>query len=125
MLATTETESFSVTQLFAGNSDVRTTDVTVVAGQNLAAGTVVGRITASGKIMKSVIGAVDGSAVPIGIMVNAVDATAADKAGSIYVGGDFNVDALVWDAGYNTDLLKLKAFDGTDITVRNLTFSVG
>lgn len=123
-LAGTETETFSVTQLFAGG-DAVTVPVTVVSGQNLVAGEVVGRITASGKIMKSVIGAVDGSATPIGIMVNDVNASGADKAGDMYVSGDFNTAALTWDAGYSTAVLKAKAFDGTAIVVRNLIFSVG
>ena len=123
-LAGTETETFSVTQLFAGD-DAVTVPVTVVSGQNLVLGEVVGRITASGKIMKSVIGAVDGSATPIGIMVNAVDASGGDKAGDMYVSGDFNTAALTWDASYSTAVLKAKAFDGTAIVVRNLIFSVG
>lgn len=125
MLASTETESFSVTQLFAGDADVVTQPITVVSGQNLALGSVVGRITASGKITLCDTAAVDGSQTPVGILVNAVDASGGDKAGDIYVGGDFNVDALTWHASFSTDLLKLKAFDRTNIVVRNLVFSVG
>jgi hypothetical protein len=43
----------------------------------------------------------------------------------MYIGGDFNEDALVWDASYGTDLLKRKAFDGTNIVVRPVAYSVG
>jgi hypothetical protein len=125
MLAATETESFTQTQIFAGSADVVTVPVTVVSGQNLAIRAVVGRVTASGKIKICDTAAVDGSQTPIGILVNAVDASGGDKAGDIYVGGDFNVDALTWHASFSTDVLKLKAFDNSNITVRNLVFSVG
>lgn len=82
-------------------------NITVVSGQNLAAGTVVGKITASGKYTAYDDDNGDGSEAAAGILVCAVDATDADKAGVI-IDRDAEVkdDLLVW-ASTN---------DATDIT---------
>lgn len=117
--------SYTPSQRFAGDSDIITNNFTIAtAAGSLAAGTVLGRITASGKLIKSAIGAGDGSAVPVGILCEAVDASGGDKVASIYVAGEFALDFLVFDATYNTDALKLAAF-GTSgsIIVRKLGYS--
>lgn len=117
-IAGTASESTTVTHLITGDQDIVTLPVTVVSGQNLAAGTVVGRLSASGKVTLAALGASDGSQVAYGILVNAIDATSADKAGTVYVGGCFNPDALVWGGTFDTALKKSLAFDGTNITLR-------
>jgi len=73
-------------------------DVTVNAGQNLTAGTVVGRITATGRITAFNPGASDGSQNAIGVLVNAVNATAANTPGVIIARHAIVVDSpnLVW-----------------------------
>lgn len=73
-------------------------DVTVIAGQNLATGTVVARITASGKVTAYNPAGADGSQNAIGIMSAAVDATAADAPGVIIARHAILVarDSLVW-----------------------------
>ena len=58
-------------------------EVTVASGQNLATGTVVGIITASGKVTQLAPGASDGSQNAAGVLIRAVDASAADKPGAI------------------------------------------
>jgi hypothetical protein len=58
-------------------------EVTVASGQNLATGTVVGVITASGKVTQLAPAASDGSQNAAGVLLNAVDASAADKPGVI------------------------------------------
>lgn len=55
--------------------------ITVVSGQNLARGTVVGKITASGKYTAWTTGAADGSQVAAGVLLDAVNASAGDKEG--------------------------------------------
>lgn len=73
---------------------------TVVTGQNLAIGTVVGRITASGKITILAPAAVDGSQIAIGVMAAAVDATTADKTGLLIERHALVSDkAVVWPGG--------------------------
>lgn len=73
---------------------------TVITGQNLAIGAVVGKITASGKltILNPVAG--DGSQTAYGVMAQAVDATAADKSGVVIFQIATLKDAgLVWPGG--------------------------
>ena len=73
-------------------------DVTVIAGQNLAIGTVVARITASRKVTAYNPAGADGSQNAIGIMSASVDATAADTPGVIIARHAVLVarDSLVW-----------------------------
>lgn len=122
-LASSGTETFTPTQLFAGDADVITQPVTVKSGSNLAQYTVVGRIDATGKIVACDLAANDGSQRAIGILVNAIDASGGDKAGTIYIAGDFNRAALVWHASFDTDLKKTLAFDRTNIVTRALAYS--
>jgi hypothetical protein len=58
-------------------------EVTVVSGQNLTTGAVVGVITASGKVTQLAPGASDGSQNAAGVLLLGVDASAADKPGVV------------------------------------------
>lgn len=125
LAGSTSPETFTPAQLLAGNADVRTLDNQVLDTGNLAQFTVVGRITATGKLVQWAPAATNGSEIAVGILCHAADASAADKVVQIYVGGDFNVDALVWPGSVTTLAAKQAAFDRTDITVRELMYSVG
>ena len=74
---------------------------TLIAGQNLEAGTLVGIITASGKYTQHAHGAADGSEVVAGIIYDNVDATAGDKVGTVFVTADSIVreSSLVYSVG--------------------------
>jgi hypothetical protein len=48
------------------------------SGSNLIAGTVIGKITATGKLLQCIPAAVDGSQVAAGVLLDNVDATAGD-----------------------------------------------
>lgn len=124
-LAGYSTDAFTPEQFILSEMDVATESVTILSGQVLAARTVVGRVTASGKIVICDPAASDGSQNALGILVNAIDATGADKAGSIYIGGNFNRSLCVWHAGFTTDVLKAKAFDRTNIKTTIPKYSVG
>ena len=128
----TSAGTYTPSQLFAGDGDVRTLDITVKSGQNLTAGTVVSQDTA-GKIVThdpTAVADLDASgdtvnvptvvAKAIGIMALDVDASSADKAGTIYISGTFNIAALTWHAGLTTDSLKKQAFAGTPISVKSV-----
>lgn len=81
--------------LIAGNAHLlvgRT--VTIIAGQNLTRGAVLGKITASGKYNLSLSAAVDGSQTPDLVLAEDCDATAADTQALAYERGDFNANAL-------------------------------
>lgn len=95
--------------LFAGSSDIITKADTIKQAGAIAKLTTMGRITASGKLIKSVQTAVDGSQTVVAIMVEAIDTTSADKTAPVYIAGEFDIDALVWDATYDTNAKKLAA----------------
>jgi hypothetical protein len=111
-------DSYLIPALFAGDKHVTTQPVKVLSGQNLAQYAVVGRVSASGKVVAWAPGASDGSQIAVGILVHAIDATAGDRDGTIYNGGSFNIDALAWGAA--TTVQKVRAFDGTAIEVKAL-----
>lgn len=74
--------------------------ITIVSGAGVVApGTVLGKITASGKYQPSAIGAIDGSEVAVAINMYEVDATAADA----------EVTAIVRDAEVNKNILTYHA----------------
>lgn len=88
--------------LMAGDSsDVVAKKVIVLAGQVLARGAVLGKVTASGKVLLSAAAAADGSQVPDAILADDnVDATAGDVEAMAYFSGSFNGAALTFGAGH-------------------------
>lgn len=89
------------------NGSISREEVTVVSGQNLVAGTVVGKITASGKYTAYDDDNADGSSTAAGILYAAVDASAADKPGVIIARhAEVDDSLLTWaatnDAGDKT-----------------------
>lgn len=92
--------------------------VTVVSGQALAAGAVIGKITLSGKYAAYDNAAADGTEAAAGILYAAVDASAADAEGVAILRGPavVNTAELVWDAGQDAaaqtaGLVDLAALD--------------
>ena len=116
-------ETFTPEQVVIGASDVITRPETFLTGANVAALTVCGRVTASGKLKKSVQTANDGSQVPVAICIEDVASAAADKVGPAYIAGEFNIDALVWDASWTTDALKLASAGNGPLIFKKLAYS--
>lgn len=87
-------ETFTYDNLFAGDHEKKTKPVTVLSGQSVVKGQLMGRITASGKYRACNSGLVDGAQVCDAIMAFDVDASAADAPGIVYLTGDFNRNAL-------------------------------
>lgn len=102
----------SQTPLLAGDSEIITEEGIVDTG-NLAKYTVVGRVTATGKLVAHAPAASDGSEKAIGILTQAANATSADVKVAIYTGGFFNHEALVWDASLTTLAARQAAFRAT------------
>lgn len=104
----------TITPLMAGDSEIVTEEAILDTG-NLAKYTVVGRLTASGKIVahNPVVDPADGSEKAIGIMTQAADATSADQKVAIYTAGFFNHAALVWHASLDTLAKRQKALRDT------------
>jgi hypothetical protein len=74
--------------------------VTVTAGQVLALGTVLGQVTASGDLTALDPDAVDGSAVAVGVLLQAIDATAGARSDGLMVARHAILadHALTWPA---------------------------
>ena len=84
--------------------------VTVASGQNLPLGAVVGIVTATGKVTRIDPSATDGTQVAAGVLLQACDATLADRDDGLIVARHAIVadHALVWPTAI-TDAEKLSA----------------
>lgn len=118
MTASSAVETYSPDDMLANSEGVKTDTGTLVSGQNLARGAVVGRITASGKFTLCNSGAADGSQTPVAIIAEAMDASGGDKTCQLYTGGCFRDSALTWHGSFTTLLQKKAAFDRTPISIR-------
>lgn len=98
---------FDPTSLFAGGDDFPQRYGTVLSGQGVVArGTIVGRVTSSGKFVKSVATANDGSQNPVGVVAETVDATSADAPVAIYEEGEFVYEQCIVDASWSLSTLN-------------------
>lgn len=93
--------TFTPDNLIVDDVDMVTDVGTIVSGQGLLArGTVLGKITASGKLAicdKAASGT--GCNVPFAVLANETDATSADKTATVYIMGAFNASSLIFAAG--------------------------
>jgi hypothetical protein len=100
--------------------------VTIVSGQNLAAGTVVGKISASGKYTAYDNDASTGEQAAAGVLLFAVDASGGDKKGVILARGPaiLAINSIAWGAVVTTqgekdaavvDLAALNILCRTDV----------
>ena len=116
----TETHTLTPSKLFAGDFPKPiTAPVTVLTGQDLAALTIVETNLTGEVIAHAGINEADDTAQALvaGVLINAVDATAADLPGLIYEGGCFFASQLVWPADCTDNLLKRKLLEGSLIKV--------
>jgi len=88
---------------YSENPNYTNESVTLLTGTNYKVGSVLGKITASGKYKLAAVGAVDGSAIAVAVLLTATDATAGDATGVILARGPAIVSkaALVFDATVN------------------------
>lgn len=77
----------------------RVSQLATITGGNFAKGTILGKITASGKFKACTSAASDGSKDPSAILAESVDASSEDKEAVIYLTGEFNAAALSTGAG--------------------------
>jgi hypothetical protein len=82
-------------------------DITLATGNNLEAGTVLGKVTATGKYTAYDNEATDGSQTAVGVLLFAVNATASDQpAVAIVRHAIIAKQALLWGAGVTTQTEK-------------------
>lgn len=91
--------------LIVGEDTVTDSGV-LIAGQNLARGALLGKITASGKLTLSLSASTDGSEVPYAILNEATDATAADKVCPIILSGEVNDGSVTFGTGHTAASTK-------------------
>lgn len=111
------TEQYNYNDVTSGSDEIATTRVTIASGQNLAENTPIGQVASTGKFVKSVSSANDGSENPVYITPTAIDASAGDVLAQVYKSGTFDPEQLDWDASFNA-VQKLTAFVGTPISLQ-------
>jgi len=96
---TEETREYD--NLIAGDFPIVTKEGTLLTGQNLTRGTLLGRVTASKKYVKSLAASSDGSEVPTAILAEDKDATSEDKKVMIYLTGEYNDNKVTFGTGHS------------------------
>jgi hypothetical protein len=79
----------------------RCTAITDATNKTFARGTLLAKVTASGKLAVLNSTAEDGTAVPFGILVNDIDVESADAVCDVYVRGEFNQNEVIVPEGYS------------------------
>lgn len=107
----TTVDTYTPTQLIVGSSDVITKPYTVtLTGAAMVVGTVLGQVTASGKLVRHETTASDGSQNAVAILAVPLAAATGDVTAPVYVAGEFNYEALTYDADVTTAAAKLATF---------------
>lgn len=105
--ATFDSTAYSPDNLVANNAHLLVTrSITLISGQNLERGAVLGKITASGKYTLSLSAAADGSETPDLILAEATDASSGDVVTIAYARGDFNENALTIGTAHTADSIR-------------------
>lgn len=90
-------ETFNYDKLIAGDYPVVTDIVTIGTGANLVRGTVLGKITASGKyVLCNSAGTDDGRRLAVAILAEDAAAATSDVQATIYLSGAFNSAACTF-----------------------------
>jgi hypothetical protein len=120
-IASRSVESFAPGHIYAGISDVITAPATLVAGTYTYL-QVLGRVTATGKLMAHTPGAADGSQNAVALCAFPA-VYAADATPSVIVSGEFNIEALGFHASVTTDAAKLATFPiGSTIILKKTAY---
>lgn len=99
--ASFSSDAFVPDKLIASNPNLLVCiPITVLSGQVLTRGALLGRITADGKYVLSLSASSDGSQAPVAVLVDDVDATGGDKAGLAYIRGDFLSAGVTFGTGH-------------------------
>lgn len=102
----TPNAAFDPNGLVAGGYDYHAEKGTLLTGTNFAVGTLLGKISASGKYTTSLSGAADGSEVPVAVLLEAIDATGGDQEAMVLKAGGVVSDKMVFGAGHTAASVK-------------------
>jgi hypothetical protein len=115
------TATYAPNDLLVSDVPVVTRNITLITGQNLLRGAVLGQITASGKYNLSLAAAVDGSEDPALVLAHDCDATGADKVCAAYASAAFESTKLILGAGHTATSVERAFRDaGAPLYVRVL-----
>lgn len=107
MTASFSSSSYVPDNLVDGDTDdLLSRTVTLISGQNLSRGALLGKITASGKYTLSLSAATDGSEVPDAILAEDCDASAADAEALVYFAGRFIAAALTYGTAHTAATVR-------------------
>lgn len=110
-----ETTSFNTIEV--GGDLIETTKITIASGNVVAAGSVLGRITASNAYRLSASASSDGSQVILPIVLKYdVDASGGDVVADAWIAGKFDPAQLVIGAGHDLAAVR-RAFIGSPMFV--------
>lgn len=99
-------ETFIGDSLIAGDYPRVTKTVTILSGQVITRGTLLGKITSGGKYIKSLSAAVDGSQTPVAILADDADASGGDVTAGVYFSGEFNSAAMTFGASHTASSVE-------------------
>lgn len=112
-------------QLIAGALQIVTDSVTITGGP-FKRGTVLGRVTASGKYTQALSASSDGSQTPVAILADDADGSAGDVISGVYLMAEVNGAALILGTGITlaaakTALRAVGIFVKTSVTASDPT----
>ncbi len=116
MSASFSSNSYTPDELLLPDFDVMSQQITLVTGQNLTRGAVLGKITASGKYTLSAAAAGDGSQTPDCVLAEDCDASGGDKVTVAYFVAGVNANGLTLGAGHSVASI-LEGLRGKDIHI--------
>lgn len=86
--------------LIAGGNDLTSISITLLSGQNLKRGSLLGKITSGGKYVLSLSASSDGSQTPAAILAVDCDASGGDKVTVAYLTGSFDGNAVTYGTAH-------------------------
>lgn len=92
--------TFTPDGILASADNLVTHKITLLSGENRKRGTVLGKITASGKYKMSASASNDGSEAPAVVLAEDCDASGGDKVTIAHFAGNFDENALTYGTGW-------------------------
>ena len=106
MPASFSSTSYTPDGLVIGEELLLTRNITLLSGQNLTRGAVLGKITASGKYKLSATGAGDGSETPDAVLAEDTNASGGDVATVAYFAGRFAESRVTLGSGHTAASIR-------------------
>jgi hypothetical protein len=92
--------TFTPDGLLAGDRETYSRSITLISGQNLKRGALLGKITSGGKYTLSLSASSDGSQVPAVILAEDCDASGGDKVTVAYFAATVDENAVIYGTGH-------------------------